>query len=418
MRSVEILQAAFGKNLSGMHPRREAAMWRAVIGLIIGGKACLTALGRSLPGATSDKHRIKAVDRLLGNAALHREIDVVYRAVAHWLLKHVRTPVIAVDWTGAGAHHYELSAKLCSDGRALPLYSMVFAKHEYNYRGANRQFLRGLASILPFGCVPIVVTDAGFGHAWFRDVRRLNWHYIGRIRGGSHAKLGGRWYTLQQLHRRAGSFSQDLGVAIMTRNAPQAHRLVLAPRPTYQGRKRMTRRGTPGRSTTDRSASKGAREPWVLATSLQSDAAAIVRAYRLRMQIEESFRDRKSARHGWSMHLTVTRNRNRMAVLLMLASLAELAVQLVGRSVATTRASFGFQANTTRNHRVLSFFFMGCRACRIGLEHTARQLHIALLALLATLERNARPFAPLLQGALSARQRPRASARRSPSPTP
>jgi len=414
VRSVEILQAALGKNLSSIHPRRQAAVWRAVVGLIIGGKACLTALGRALPGTTSDKHRIKAVDRLLGNEALHREHDVIYRAVAHWLLNGVRTPVIAVDWTGAGAHHYELSAKLCSDGRALPLYSLVFPKNEYNSLGPHQQFLRRLAGILPAGCIPIIVTDAGFSYEWFRDVRRYNWHYIGRIRGSSHARLGDRWYTLKQLHGLAGVRSKDLGIAFMTRQAQQPHRLVLAPRPKSKGRKRTTRRGAPGRSTTDHSASTGAREPWVLATSLDSDASLIVRAYGLRMQIEQSFRDRKSTRNGWSMHLTVTRDRDRMAVLLMLASLAELTVQLVGRATALKPVSFGFQANTTRKRRVLSYFFIGCRACRLGLDHTQRQLRNALDALFATFDRNAQLFAALLRDMTNARARPRASARRVP----
>jgi hypothetical protein len=408
VRSVEILQSAIGENLSSIHPRRVAAVWRAVTGLIVGGTASLTALGRSLPGETSEKHRIKAVDRLLGNKALHEEHDQVYRAIAHWLLKGVRIPAIAVDWTGAGAHHDELSAKLCSDGRALPLFSLVFVKGRYVQSNAHQEFLRRLSNILPAGCKPILITDAGFHNEWFAEVRRYNWHYIGRIRGRSFVKLAGRQLTLQQVHRLAGSQAKDLGMAILSVTQPHAHRLVLSAQPRAKGRKRLTRRGKPGRATTDHKASKGAREPWVLATSLVSDAASVVRAYGFRMQIEQSFRDRKCYRHGWSMRLAITRSPERLAVLHVIASLAELAVQIAGRAVAVTNVSLGFQANTTRKRRVLSYFFLGCRACRTGVMHTTSQLRGALKGLVHTIKCNARLFATELVVDAIVRSRPSA----------
>ena len=95
---------------------------RAVLAVIVGGKLSLTALGRALPAETADKHRIKAIDRLLGNRLLHRETALFYRALAPWLLRKTRNPVIAVDWTGVGPHHYELSAMTSElDGTALIL---------------------------------------------------------------------------------------------------------------------------------------------------------------------------------------------------------------------------------------------------------------------------------------------------------
>lgn len=404
MRSIEILQSEVGKNLSSIHARRRDALWRAVTGLIIGGKASLSALGRALPGETSEKHRIKAVDRLLGNEALHGEIEKIYRAIAYWLLKGVRNPIVAVDWTGSGAHHVELSAKICSDGRALPLYSLVFTKGEYVQWNAHREFLRGLASILPTGCKPIVITDAGYHPAWFSEVRRYNWHYIGRVRGQAHVTHNGQELTMQQVHRYAGTQPKELRDASLSA-FPQG-RLVLSARPHSKGRKRLTRKGKRGRNTVDHKASKSAREPWVLVTSLKTGAPFIVHAYSLRMQIEESFRDRKSYRNGWAMRLMVTRSPQRVAVMLLLASLAELAVQIVGRATVEQGRSFGFQANTTRKHRVLSFFFLGCRVCRTGVEQTASELRAALASLLNTIARNAQPFAAELPRAFPARRRP------------
>jgi len=186
-----------------------------VLAVIIGGKLCLTALGRALPAATTDKHRIKAIDRLLGNRLLHGEIPLFYRALAAWLLRKTCCPVIAVDWTGVGPHHFELSAKLCADGRALPLYSRVFLKKLQGNRAAHRALLMELASILPPGSTPVFVTDSGFHSNWFEDVVWHGWNYIGRVRGSTHAAVDGRWYKLRGLYRRASSRIKDLGWALL-----------------------------------------------------------------------------------------------------------------------------------------------------------------------------------------------------------
>jgi hypothetical protein len=389
VRAIEILRMNLDENLAGVHQRRRAALWRAVTGLVLGGQLGLSTLGRALPGNTTDKHRIKSVDRLLGNVRLQAQSDQIYRAMASWLLKRVRAPVIAVDWTGLGSHHFELSAKLCSDGRALPLFSLVFPKHDNASRVAHRHFLRRLAQVLPAHCKPIIITDAGFYHDWFDTVMSYDWHYVGRIRGTTGIILEGNRYTLKQLHRRAHAQPQNLGTALLSFGQPRARRLVLSQEPRLKGRRRLTRRGHRGRCTTDIKASQGAREPWVLATSLQSDAKAVVQLYGLRMQIEQSFRDRKNYRNGWSMRLANTRSSGRMSVLVLIASLADLAVQLAGRAVARTVAARGFQANTVRKHRVLSFFFLGCRALRCGIDATSGEVATAINDLLATLHENA-----------------------------
>jgi hypothetical protein len=414
VRNVDILRNLLDpKLLACMHRRRVETLWRLVTGLILGGKACSAALGRSLPGLTSDKHKIKTVDRFLGNEALHREVNLIYQALAHALVMNVRMPVIAVDWTGAGAHHNELSAKLCSDGRALPLYSQVYAKKKYVQADAHRAFLHELSQILPIGCEPVLVTDAGFHHAWFSEVRRYNWHYIGRVRGASQVVLGGPFagkkLTLKQVHGLARTQAKDLGNAIVSAGTnPHGYRMVLSRQPRRKGRKRLTRQGKAGRNHTDKSASRGAREPWILVTSLQVGAASVVYGYSLRMQIEESFRDHKSTRHGWCMRQTVTRSAERMSVMLMIASLADIVVQTAGRVHASSKHGSGLQANTIRKKRVLSFVFHGCSACRRGLEFTTSQLQAALKELVRTLAKHGARFVLQLRRRAA---RPRPSAR-------
>ena len=94
MRASSILQAELREGAKIVHAKQWAALWRGVTGLSQGGQLWLTALGRSLPGATADKHRIKAADRLLGNAAIQRALPEFYAVLAAFLLRRIRQPII------------------------------------------------------------------------------------------------------------------------------------------------------------------------------------------------------------------------------------------------------------------------------------------------------------------------------------
>jgi hypothetical protein len=364
MRPTAVLQKQLDCSLAAVHRRRRDAVWRAVSGVVTRGKLWLTELGRSLPGRTSDKHRIKAADRLLGNSSVHSQIALFYQALAKRLLKHIKQPLIAVDWTALGSMHYVLSAQLCCDGRSLPLYNRVYPKEKLGNPGVQQQFLDDLATIVPNNCKPIVITDAGFRSPWFNAVSAQGWDFVGRIRNSTKVYTESKWISVTRLHRLAGSQARDLGWRWLPRSKPRLYRLVLSKVPRLKGRKRLTRRGTVGRNTTDCKQSSGAREPWLLATSLSSNCAAIVRTYGLRMQIEQSFRDTKNHRHGWSLHHARSASVKRLEVLLLIASLALVVVQMVGRAGFRNGLQRHFQANTVVERRVLSFFLLGCHIVR------------------------------------------------------
>ena len=99
MHSVRFVNNWLERKCSFMHRVRARSLARAVEALLGGGKLSLTHLGRWLPGASYEKHRIKSVDRLLGNRHLHGERREVYRRLAHELLGGSQRPVIVVDWS-------------------------------------------------------------------------------------------------------------------------------------------------------------------------------------------------------------------------------------------------------------------------------------------------------------------------------
>lgn len=73
----------------GLHAKHARALTGTVAALLSGGRDSLSAIALHLSGSCAYKHRIKAVDRLLGNAALHRDRADLYQALAQWCLNDV-----------------------------------------------------------------------------------------------------------------------------------------------------------------------------------------------------------------------------------------------------------------------------------------------------------------------------------------
>ena len=119
-----------------------------------------------------------------------------------------------------------------------------------------------------------------------------------------------------------------------------------------KGRVHFTRFGQPCRSSHSLKRSRANREPWLLATSLPKSSTLgkkAVKAYRLRMQIEEAFRDLKSTRFGLSLELHLTYQIERLQVLLLLATLALLVAWLLGKAAEITEQHRHYQANTVKH---------------------------------------------------------------------
>jgi hypothetical protein len=383
MRAVEILQKKFGRALGFLHAKRRDALWRVVEGLLKGQELWLTELGRSLPGACSIKHRVKAVDRFIGSPAMQLAIPKVYAALACMLLRFTDRPVVLVDWTGAESGFCVLSAKIAFAGRALSILSRTHREAKKANPDVEREFLQELKTIIPSRCRPVLVTDAGFLFKWVDSVRSLGWDYVGRVRLKKMIlNIGGQCMRLDEAYELAKRMPRDLGSILLGRENARVHRAVLSARPKTKGRYRLGRKGKPltsGVATTCRDA---AREPLLLITSLTDVPAIVVEIYRMRMQIEQTFRDLKSYRYGWSTRLIRTAHAARMDVLLLVGALAAVVMHLLGLSIRGGSLARGLQANTERRRNVFSTFFLGRLVIKERLER-----HLGAPALAAALKR-------------------------------
>jgi hypothetical protein len=100
-----------------------------------------------------------------------------------------------------------------------------------------------------------------------------------------------------------------------------------------------------------------------------------MKLYQTRMPIEEAFWDIKNPRWGFGMRYSHPCAIERKAYLLLIGTLATLAVGLVGKAACQRKLYYQFQANTVRSRTVLSLFFLGCQSLkRSGIRITQPEL--------------------------------------------
>ena len=384
MHAVRLLHRKSGKCLGSVHARRLEAVWASVEALLKGQRLWLTALGRHV-GGTSEKHGIKRIDRLLGNGHLMLERGAFYRWMGRLVLRGCRNPVILVDGCeleGRGELKL-LRAAVAVGGRALPVYEEL---HDVALdTEGHRRFLSRLSQVLGPHCRPVLVTDAGFRAWWYELVAARGWHYVGRVRNREYLRweTGGRWFPNKRLHIQASARPKLVGELWLCRSRPMKTRFYLY-RGKARGRVRVNLAGERSRRTDSKRKAARGREPWLLVSNLPlayATAKRVVRLYRTRMQIEESFRDLKAPRCGFAMREHQGRDLERTANLLLIAALGMLATWLMGLLGYAKNLHRRLQANTERRRRVLSTFFVGRRLLSQSLAVTARDIRDALVLL-------------------------------------
>jgi transposase len=142
-----------------------------------------------------------------------------------------------------------------------------------------------------------------------------------------------------------------------------------------KGRRAFNANGSRQRDTNSLKYADGARDPWLLATSLPYHrhlSKQVIDIYRQRMQIEEGFRDMKSTRFGLGYENNRSTTKTRITVLVLLTTLASLVAVLLGMLLVVSNKHRRFQANT-ETKSVLSFHFLGLRAFNTSMRFTLHQ---------------------------------------------
>ena len=363
-----------------MHKKRLNTLIILVNALFLSKKLSLTGLGRNLDHSSSilERSGIRKVDRFLGNKKL--ELKSIYQSYILSVIGSQKRPNIIIDWSQIpNTAYYLLRATLASEGRGLTLYEEVHPKDKLGNPALQRQFLNTLKAFLPSECIPIIITDAGFCNPWFKHVLKLKWDFIGRVRGLHTYYDGQSWKSCKLLHQLASIKAKSINDVILCKRESILLNLVLIKSKLKNMSRNFKRKRGGGK---DVGYYRGAaKEPWVLATSLKENlvnAKKIVKLYKLRMQIEEGFRDLK---YGFDLRHAYSKIKERIQILLLIGMFATLIASLAGYIAEKNNWHFKFQTNSIKSRRVLSWFFLGCRIIKQKIKIGSQAINKALYEL-------------------------------------
>lgn len=349
-----------------MHKRRRDAVMACVRSLINGNAASVTSIGRGIGGKAFEKHRIKRADRLLSNGNFQSEVPFIYAALCR-LFCTSKYPVISVDWSDLDDRkaHFLLRAAISVKGRSITLYQEVHTNKTKEKSTTHKAFLEILHTLLPKGCQPVIVTDAGYKSPWFRLVIAMNWFIVGRVRKPHNYSANGsnQWQCISRLYTQATIRPKRFDNMKIAKYKPFDCTLVLI-KQKNKGRHAKNLDGSAKKSKHSLKHANGANDPWLLATNIPTHrtlSKQVVGIYRQRMQIEEGFRDMKSTQYGLGFEQNKSTTTSRLTILVLLTTLASVALILSGMVLFVSGKTKRFKANT-ETRQTLSFHTLGRRA--------------------------------------------------------
>lgn len=330
-----------------------------VVGAMLAARVSLAAIGRGMPGRADVKHKIKRVDRFLGNERIESS-SAMGGLVRHLLHRHRRgfrnkPLVVSVDWVTVRSFH-TLMAAMVFKGRAVPL---VWGSYADKVQGKSQNALEeGLLTLMrqmiPAHVKVIVLADRGFGRAELaRFCQSIGLDYVIRICTKVWIQVAGFRGQLKDYPVNKGD-CRLLRSVEYRRFRPVVQNLVVR----WLG---------------------GVDEPWYLMTSLDKKPAKISQLYARRFDIEELFRDAKDKRHGWALRDTQVGRPERFDRLLLILAIAYLLMCGLGLC-CKKRYRSGRWASNNRDGECSAFF-----VARIMLGHCTIRLKTALATLAAAL---------------------------------
>jgi len=235
----------------------------------------VASIGRSIESAAKEKHRIKRVDRFLGNPRINRFAiaDGLRRLFCN---KHKRI-FICIDWTDAeDGVHTIIEATIPTRSRGILIWTKVYKKNwegEGSMNLAEEDFLVELRRLFPEHLSIVILADRGFGKkSFFAKAQQLNFSYIIRITSQPFMESRAYQGLVEDIKIKPG-FRKDFGQSFLFKEHKWPCRIV--------GLFEM-----------------GQKEPWFLATNTHYTFRTIVNAYGRRFEIEETNRDIKNERSG------------------------------------------------------------------------------------------------------------------------
>jgi hypothetical protein len=272
--------------------------WHNLLALVLAVQLARTLVQRKLAlyllWIISSESCYRRLERILAwdPAVWERLAPVWVRAVLQTFAPGRSTLVLLIDWTLHRDRCRSLWVMLPVGGRAVPL-AFWLAPPQMGGEGAQRtredQALIQLRAWLPKSRRAVLIGDRGFrGRDRMRLLQQIGFHFILRVTGDTAVLLHGQWVRLRDVAPGVGERRQWKQVLYGKMKPKERLRVnLVAVRQALPCPKRVrTNKGKPTGSLV-------AETTWFLATDLpfSTDGVAL---YQRRMQVEETFRDKKA----------------------------------------------------------------------------------------------------------------------------
>ena len=368
MLTKEVSQKYFTNALTSIHTARANSLFETCWALTKQTDLTISSLGRNKDGKAYVKHKIKSVDRLIGNSNLQTELSIVYKEFFQPFIASASVLYIIIDWSGCCRDDiHMLRASVVHNGRSITIYNEIHLQEKLGNRQVHTQFLKNLYKQIPFGKRVVIITDAGFATPWFHAVLKRGWDYVGRLKGDVKILFDDRprWMRTKNLHKKSKIKGHYEGHAVIgsSSSTPVKGNIY-----SYK-KKPKKRKGQSKYPDINKRYSLSNKTPWILATSLKNEECGknfIKEIYGNRMQIEQNFRDDKDPRFGFGWRFARNSCIKRIAVLCLIASIAAfflLAIGILAEKIGIHRK---YQVNSTKKKRVLSFLTLAKQIMQHG----------------------------------------------------
>ena len=150
MHAVTVLQDLLRRCIPALQEKRLSVLIAAVDSCLRKRRLTLSELARGLESTTTVRHRIKRIDRLLGNRWLQDQGLCFYRMLCKKLIAPGSEPIILVDWSDLKPDRslLLLRATLWTQRHALVLHEEIHPLRKQNSPRVEREFLLTLKSML------------------------------------------------------------------------------------------------------------------------------------------------------------------------------------------------------------------------------------------------------------------------------
>jgi hypothetical protein len=340
-----VIEAHFG----AFRKSQRKTMLALSLGLVSSMQVGLASIARGMHSVTTVASRITRVWRFLRNSGVR--VELATAAMVHALCgSRDSRPIVLFDWTAMGEYQL-LVASVAVKRRAVPIAWLAIGAWQFTHRRRSRnhaeETLMGRVHEAMAGRRWTLVADRGFARtALFRTLLQWKVRFVIRACGSvwvQYEEFSGR---LDNVPRAPGCLDRWNKIAYR-RKAPVVVDLVVCH-------------------------TEPAPEPWYLITNVPNKAE-VMRLYRRRMWVDESFRDHKTTlgmKHLWLAEA------DRIERMMLLVAIVLLVAMLVAEQYRQRHGNRNPRLTTWHRKVTLSIVRLGLELIRQnglpwGLRHVS-----------------------------------------------